>query len=385
MHSLRDEMSFFLSGKGMPYEKVSLMVAIVVTVVFSIILGNNTIKDANVAVIDLDNSKYSREIIEEMNASPFMQISAVINVPVDPKTLFYRDKNIAVVYLPKDLEKNRYSHSTGSIGVFYDNTNSAQTAEVKGALNEIIAIENQKISMQNPAVASGSETRIALNDRILFNPVGSNSNGETLGFLFFFSSMFFVFATIGMVPRLRMEKKLVNELHGGNPFALMSRLIPYGCCLITALFVGLAILRIMGDLTFSGNLFIFLLSLIFYVPALGIMSLLFGWNAANPGVAASRMILFVPGGFILGGMTGPIPILSDWVQVASHFFPLTWEYHFIRDILMRGASFMDCSKNFGGLILYLVVITFVFCLCFYRVRIALSKENESKKLLLTEG
>lgn len=386
MHSLRDELAFFFSGKGMPYEKVSLMVAIVVTVVLSIFLANNYAKDAHVAVIDLDNSKYSHEIIEEMNASPFIKVSAVLNIPTEPKSLFYRDQSVAVVYLPKDLEKNRYSQSAGSIGVFYDNTNSAQTADVKKALNTIIAIENQKGAAQNPVAAAAADAGISLNERELFNPVNSNSNGEVLGFLVFFSSMYFVFATIGIIPRLRLEKKLALELKDGDPFSLMMRLIPYGGCLITAIFIGLAILRIIGDLTFSGNVFVFLLSLIFYVPALGLFSLLFGWTAANPGVAASRMILFIPGGFIFGGPTGPITVLSEWVKVITHiFFPLTWEYHFTRDILTRGASFMDCAKEFGALMIFLGVVALVFCFCFYRARTSFMKLKEPKNSMITEG
>lgn len=386
MHSLRDELAFFFSGKGMPYEKVSLVVAIVVTVVLGTFLANNYTQDAKVAVIDLDNSQYSHEIIEEMNASPFIKVSAVLNMPAEPKSLFYRDKNIAVVYLPKDLEKNRYSQSAASIGVFYDNTNSAQTADIKKALNTIVAIENQKGAAQNPVTAAAAETSISLHERELFNPVNSNINGEVLGFLFFFSSMFFVFATIGIIPRLRLEKKLVLEFKDGSPFSLMTRLVPYGGCLITAIFVGLAILRIGGDLTFSGNILVFLLSLIFYVPALGLFSLLFGWTAANPGVAASRMILFIPGGFIFGGPTGPMSALPEWVPIITHiFFPLTWEYHFTRDILTRGASFMDCSQEFGALMIYLGAVALVFCFCFYRARASLMKIGEPENPMIAEG
>ncbi|MEN6567632.1 MAG: ABC transporter permease [Veillonellales bacterium] len=386
MHSLKDELAFFVSGKGMPYEKVSLVVAIVVTVVIGIFLANNYTQDANVAVIDLDNSKYSHEIIEKMNASPFIKISAVLNMPAEPTSLFYRDKNIAVVYLPKDLEKNRYSQSAASMGVFYDNTNSAQTVGVKDALNTIIASENQTGAAQNPAAVAAAAASISLNERELFNPVNSNSNGEVLGFLFFFSSMFFVFATIGIIPRLRLEKKLVVEFKDGSPFSLITRLFPYSVCLVTAIFVGLAILRILGDLTFSGNIFVFLLSLIFYIPALGMFSLLFGWTAANPGVAASRMILFIPGGFIFGGPTGPVSALPEWVRIITHiFFPLTWEYHFTRDILTRGASFMDCSKEFGALLIYLGVVALVFCFCFYRARAAFMKIKEQKNSIIAEG
>lgn len=376
MHSLKDELQFLFSGKGMPYEKVSLIVAIVISVVFTVIFANNYIKDGKVSVIDLDNSKYSRELIDTMNASPFIKIQAVLNTPAEPKTLFYRDDSIAVVYLPKDLEKNRYSQSAASIGVFYDNTNSAQTAEIKAALNEIIAAENQKIALETGGVG---ENGIMLHDRILFNPVNSTCNGETMGFLFFFSSMFFVFATIGMIPRLKLERKFSCVLEEGNPFAVLIRLIPYGGCLLTALFVGLAVLRIGGDLVFSGSVIVFLFSQVLYCMALGMMSLLFGWTALNPGVAASRMILFIPGGFILGGLTGPIPILPEWVQAVSHVFPLVWEYHFVRDILMRGAAFMDCARIFGGFMFYLAAIYLLFCFCFYKARQKHLKEQAARQ------
>ena len=78
----------------------------------------------------------------------------------------------------------------------------------------------------------------------------------------------------------------------------------------------------------SGNMFLFMALQFFYIWGVGMMSILFGWTAANPGVASSRMILFIPGGFILGGQAGPLIFIPEWVKILSHFFPLTWEFHF---------------------------------------------------------
>ena len=362
LNSLRDEVNFLFSGMGMPYQKVALMVAVVCTVIFTITLGNNTVQEAPVAVVDLDNSKYSHEIIDKLNASQYMKVTAVLNTPAEPKTLFYRDQNVAVVYLPRDLEKNRYTADAGSIGVFYDNTNTAQTADIKSALNELIAIDNQQ------AAGGAAQSGISLHERNLFNPAASTSNGETQGFLFFFSSMFFTFATIGMIPRLRLSGKLDRILEQGNPFDLMVRIVPYGGCLLTALFVGMAILRIWGDMVFSGHVLTFLFTQFFYIFVLGMLSLLMGWTASNPGIASSRMILFIPGGFILGGPTGPIPVLSGWVQTLSHIFPLTWEFHLVRDIITRGAGLTDISREFGAFLLYIGFVAVLFCFVFYKAR-----------------
>ena len=373
---IADEVKYLFSGQGMPYEKVSILVAMVVTLVLGTMLGNNVARDARVAVIDLDNSAYTRELTNRIEASQYMEVTAVLSTPVDPTELFYQDRAIAVVYFPRDLEKSRYTGEAAHVGVFYDNTNTAQSAEIRAALNEIVGLDNAAASGDTGSTNDAIAGSIALAERNLFNPNGSNYNVETQGFLFFFGSMFFVFATIGMIPRLRMTHELSAILADGTPWDLVLRLVPYACCLIVSFVLGMGILHTVGDMTFSGSLLVFLFVQVLYVMAVGMMSLLFGWGAANPGIASSRMILFIPGGFIFGGPTGPIPVYPDWVVAISHFFPLTWEFHFVRDIVARGAGLADISHELGAFLLYLAAIGIVFCWKFYRERRAQVAQEE---------
>ncbi len=361
MNSLKNEIRFLFSGQGMPYEKVCLMVAMVVTVLLTAMMSPNFAEDAKVTVIDMDNTRYSHEIIDRINASEYMKVTAVLNNAVNPEALCYRDQAVAVVYLPQGLEKNRYSNSDAAIGVFYDNTSTAWSAEIKEALNEIVAIDQS----QAAAARGASGSRLSLNGRNLFNPAGSTSNGTTQGFLFFFGSMFFTFATIGMIPRLRLTHELDRILLEGTPWDLIVRILPYGFCLMVSFVVGMAVLRTWGDMVFSGHLVTFLFIQVFYVMTVGMLALLFGWSAANPGIASSRMILFIPGGFIFGGPTGPLTHYPDWVIAVTHMFPLTWEFHFVRDIVTRGAGLMDISKELGAFFVYIGIVAVLFCWKFY--------------------
>ena len=358
----------------MPYEKVCLMVAMVITVIMSVILSGNIAKDAKVAVIDLDNSAYTRELINRIDASEFMEITAVLNTPQDPKALFYQDRAVTVVYFPQGLEKARYTGMAANVGVFYDNTSTAATSNIKEALNEIVGLDN---AAANGDVGSTNDSiygNLSLASRNLFNPQDSKDNGETLGFLLFFGAMFFTFATIGMIPRLRLTHQLDEVLLNGTPWDLLVRLVPYGCCLLVSWVVGLAVLRVWGDLTFSGSLLTFIFVQLFMIPTIGALSLFFGWTAANPGIASSRMILFIPGGFILGGMTAPTTFFADWVVKFSHVFPLTWEFHFQRDIIARGAGMADIAQTFGAFLVYMGIVGILFCLRF----------NASRKELLAQ-
>ena len=371
INSLKDETKFLFSGKGIPYEKVCLTVAMIISVFLSVLLAGNFSKDAPVVIIDLDNSRYSRELITQIDSSEYMKVKAVLNVATNPDELFYRDEADAVIYLPEGLEKNFYNGSSSPVGIFYDNTNTAQTADIKSAMNELIAINNAK---------NFSTGGLVLNDRNLFNPAGSTSNTQTLGFLFFFGAMFFVFATIGMVPRLRLTKQLEKILTDGTPWDLIGRIIPYAACMVVSFFFGMAILRIWGDLVFSGRVIDFLLIQIVFAIMLGMLSVLIGWTASNPGIASSRMILFIPGGFILGGVTSPLSHLSPWVVTASHIFPLTWEFHLTRDIIQRGATLPQISSEIGAFMIYVAIVAILLSLRFNIKRNDLIKARQEESL-----
>ena len=358
-NSLKDEVKFLFSGKGMPYEKVCIMVAMIISVFLSVILAGNFGKDVPVIIIDLDNSRYSHELTTKIDASEYMKVKDIIFSPTNPEELFYRDEVSAVIYFPQDTEKNFYSGSPSNIGIFYDNTNTAQTADIKEAMAELVAIENAMAT-------GGSSSGLTLNARNLFNPAGSTSNTQTQGFLFFFGSMFFVFATIGMIPRLRLTHQYEKIISEGTPWDLIGRLVPYCVGMVVSFFVGLAVLRVWGDLVFSGRVVEFLLIQIVYAVTVGMLSVLFGWTAANPGIASSRMILFIPGGFILGGVTSPLGHFSPWVVTLSHIFPLTWEFHFTRDIIQRGASLTEISSEIGAFFVYVAVVAILLCLRFYK-------------------
>ncbi len=368
--SFKDEIAVLFSGQGMPYEKVCILVAMVVSVLMSFLMSGNFAKDAPVAVIDLDNSRYSRELITRIEASEYMAVSEILYSPIDPETLFYRDHVIAVLYFPRGLEKERYSGGNGVIGAFYDYTNTAQAADIKQAMNSLVATDNAAAIQATGGTNTGTVT---LSSRNLFNPAGSTSNGQTQGFLFFFGSMFFVFATIGMIPRLRMTHQLDDILLNGTPWELVAKIVPYAFLMVISFFLGMAVLRVWGDLIFSGAIISFLIIQIFYSMNVGMLSLLVGWTASNPGLANSRMIFLIPGGFIFGGVTAPIAKFASWVVAFSHIFPLTWEFHFTRDIIQRGATLSDISSLIGAYLIYIGLCAVFFCWRFYHDKEILMK------------
>lgn len=369
MNSLHDELRYFLRRDGLHYYKSVFISTLAIVAAFTFILSNNQILNGKIAIVDLDNSRYSRALIDKINASVFIDVDLVLNSPADPAKLLYHDAYIAVVYLPEGMESRMYKLLPNSIGAFFDNTNSAQTGNVRSGLNEILASENMAFSHvggQAPAAAGG----LMVQERILFNTDGSYANTTILGILHMLASMGFCAAVLPILPRLRVEGKWRGQILSGNPFSLVLRLIPYVLCLAAALALSLGVLQQINAFRFVGSLTAYIASSILVIVAMGLLCFILGWKAKGPNGMLSPLIV-VPG-FLLGGIIFPLPILPGWLNAVANIFPLDWQFRFLRDIALRGAGFMDMSAQFGSLILYVTVLLGLLTVRFYREQVELS-------------
>ncbi len=102
--SILEEWTAMFSGRFPPYHKMGIAVALITTAAFSIILSHDVVFEAPVAVIDLDQSRWSAELIEKLNSSPYMQVKRVVHSPADPRRMTAHDRVQAVIFIPKDAQ-----------------------------------------------------------------------------------------------------------------------------------------------------------------------------------------------------------------------------------------------------------------------------------------
>lgn len=362
--SILEELAAMGSGRFVPYHKTALAVSAIVALLFSLIMRHACVFEAPVAVVDLDASKSSAELIEKINTSPFIEITAVYRTPIPADRLTEHDENIGVLYIPKEYEKTLLAGKRSvSIGYLADYSNSAQNAEVISALSEYIPELGAEIGA--PRVASlgigesavkAAMSPVMLKTRQLFNPTNAATTSTTIGFVYFFSSLFYGL-TVLMVPgRLRVMHRWEADVLHRTPLALLARGIPYAFFYTTAITLMTALLVVFGQLRFAGNYLTYLPSI--FMTGLGFfwLGLLMAWNTQNPGEGASRMTFLVPPGFIMGGATMATGYLADWAYHASYAFPLVWQYRFWRDYAMRGTATSAMTATYGAYLLYLTVI-----------------------------
>ncbi|OCG35889.1 multidrug ABC transporter permease [Gilliamella sp. Gris1-4] len=364
--SMLEELDAMLSGHFIPYYKVSLGLAAIVSLVFSIVLSHGAVFEGKIAVIDLDGSHYSTELISKVNTSPYIEVTEVIRSPVNPITLVSHDRNLGVLYIPKGLEKSlKKGDQTVRLGYFADDTNDAQNAKVLQSLNEYIPELGAELSVGKVAALGlgkeGIEATLSpmqLKTRYMFNPASSSTISTIIYFVYFFSSLTYGLTSLMIIGRLKVTGMWEQTIERGF-LPLLAKTIPYALFFTTALTLITAILVIFGQLRFDGNYFAFVPSIFMTGLAFGWLGLLLSWKTNNPGEGAGKMIFLVPPGFIMGGSTMAVGIMPIWTYYVSHAFPLVWLFKFFRDFAMRGRSLIDMLATYGAFIIYLTIIAFI--------------------------
>lgn len=290
--SILEEWTAMFSGRFPPYHKMGIAVAVITTVAFSIILSHDVVFEAPVAVIDLDQSRWSAELIEKLNASSYMQVERVVHSPADPRRMTAHDRVQAVIFIPKDAQASLLRGAqTVRLGTYLDDSNTAQNGGLISQLNEITAELSAERAASRPGGVSalgqttaGTEALLSplrMGFRYLSNPTGQGATGTVINFLLFFSLMFHGLTSLMIIGRLRVTGLWNTSVLSGSLVSLLLRGVPYALIYTTVVTTAISVLTTFGQLRFAGSIWQFVPAL-FWAPWL-----ILGWPICSPGTAKS--------------------------------------------------------------------------------------------------
>ncbi|TKH46504.1 ABC transporter permease [Paenibacillus terrae] len=359
MKSLRDEWTHLVHSK---YPIIAIIFPLIAVLGYSLLLPSSQINEANVVVVDQDNTAYSREFIQKIDASPNMNVAEVVSYTDNPEQYFYHEKFLAVISLPKGLEANHNRSLSSRVGLILDNTNAQSITLIRTAMQEIGVSENMGLSVpaimktgMNAEQAQGALNGIALEVRSLFNPTNDYQNTSVLAFTCMFSFMMLNINSLPLIARLRVSRRLAAELQ--NPFNILLRILPYTLFSTAGLIFSLGVLKMFGGSRFEANPVLFIIPVVLYVFGTVCLNILVAWGAAHPGVAIGRMVIVLMPAFVLSGAVLSRSLFPSLAIQIGDFFPFAWLYKFVRSMGLRGAPLQEMLPELGSMLLYVGVLS----------------------------
>ncbi|MDD2620482.1 MAG: ABC transporter permease [Syntrophomonadaceae bacterium] len=339
MKVIRDEWKHITSGN---FIKLMLIVPLLVAALFSYIFQNGIMQDAPLAVIDLDHSIYSRQLIDKLNSSQYIEVMEVFDNYVRSDMLLYNERYSGVLYLPTGLEKAYTQGKTINLGLYLDATMAAGASTIRSGISEVIGTEN---------AMKGASAVLSLEQRSLYNPTNQAIMSYVMLFINVVMLGLIAFNTLPIAPRLRQEGKLTDDLK--NPAVILFRTIPYALISCVSFYIVIGVLKQAGNLRFEANFFELFVPLYLYGTCTCLLSIALGWTAATPAKSTGRIVWLLTPSFLLSGVLVPYSLLPTLLQWIFQVLPLSVQFKIMRGMGYKGGALQYFMPELGH---YLLII-----------------------------
>ncbi|WP_411348653.1 ABC transporter permease [Paenibacillus sp. WLX2291] len=361
MKALIDEIKLILNGK---FIWIMLIAPLIISSAFGYVFKNNQLNEAPVAVVDMDHSDYSQQLIEKLDADQYINIKYITYNYMEPNSFLYNEDYFGVIYLPAGLEKSHAQGGQVNIGLYVDTALATATTYLRNGVTEVINAENSSVAAGklvalgvSSAQAANFTTGLSLQTRLLYNPTNNTLMSSVIGFLNTVFLSILGGATLGIVPRMREQGVLADALR--RPLSLVLRVVPYSVIATISMYLVMGCLKQIGGLRFEVNVYELWIPFLMYTIALSLLCMLVGWSASNPARAAGRITMILLPSFILSGAQIPVALLPPILQNVSHVLPLSWHFKFLRGLGFRGGDLKYFGQEIGGFLILITSFLFI--------------------------
>lgn len=359
MKSLTEEWKYVAGSKFL----ITIFVApLIAALFFGLMFSKNQISESPVVIMDEDHSSYSRQLITNINASPYMKVTEVFPSRMNPDTLLANEQAVAVIVLPAGLELRKERGESTNIGVLMDNTMPSGLTGIRTAIQEIMTTEKMTLSMTGLAgqgidaeTATGIISPLTLVQRMLYNPTTSFIGSMVIGFVNIVVLMITTGAAGAVAPRLRREGRLFAN--GTSPAQLWIRVVPYALLSTVSLLLSYGLLKQVGAMRFEAEPYLFIIPLLLYSFALSLLGMLLGYTAKDVSKVGSRMSVLLYPSFLVTGIQLTPLALPVFFQVTAWALPMNWLNRLIRGMAFRNGDLTAYSLELGALLIIIGAAT----------------------------
>jgi ABC-2 type transport system permease protein len=307
------------------------------------------IKNINLGVLDQDLSSTSRGIISKFEGSPFFKVKQFSFDEQNLKDELAAGNIDLYLHFPPNFEKDLYKDQETSINLQLDAINGSKAGVAQNYAMSIISDYNNDFRTHIAVIPEAMKPgNINIIPAFWYNPELDYQTFMVPGILVILVTMIGAFLS-GMNIVKEKEQGTIEQLNV-TPIKkyqfIVGKLLPFW-------FIG------MFELALGLTLGV----LIFNIPILGNLGLLFGFTAiylililgfgllVSTFTDTQQQAMFISWFFLvifilMSGLFTPIESMPDWAQQITHFNPIKYFVEVIRMVLLKGSGWMETQQHF---------------------------------------
>lgn len=314
---------------------------------------NSDPKHLPVAVIDADQSIFSRSVLAGLKNSAYFELTRAIQSDAEGERLLAQGEVQFVVTIPTQFSRKLWRGERPSLLIEADATDPSATSNALGALNEIV---RQTLARDLGKDTPPGAVEIVIHRR--YNPEGITQHNIVPGLMGVILTMTMIMMTSLAVTRERergtMEHLLAMPVH---PLEVMlGKIMPYifvGYIQVTLILLAS---RYMFSVPVQGSLVLLLLCVLVFIAANLAVGMMFSTIARNQMQAMQMTFFFFLPSMLLTGFMFPFRGMPVWAQRIGEVLPLTHFLRLVRGIMLKGNGVVEAWANLWPLLVFMLVV-----------------------------
>ncbi|MGJ4860346.1 ABC transporter permease [Labrys sp. La1] len=325
---------------------LTTIIPLILIAVLSVTFSAGLVTRLPIAVLDLDGSELSRQVIRTVDATPDTAIGMRVADLGEGKRAIQSGKIYGLLMLPKNLERDVFAGRQPQVVFFYNNQLMTPGGLAsRGVNNAVPAVEGAvRISLRTSrgtlaAAAQQAITPIPVQTQALFNPTLNYAHfllacilPAVLQIVIVLSSVY----AVGLDTQTRHRLRILRRLGKGLWPALAGKMLPYTLIFLGVLGLSDAILFGLLGLPLRGNPFLLLAAGTLYILACQFYGLVLTLFIKPVASALSLATLIVSPAFGYMGIGFPRLGMNAFAYWWSAGLPGTWYLTARIDQTLRG-------------------------------------------------
>lgn len=314
---------------------------------------DQNVRDLPTVVVDQDQTRYSRELMDKMRATKTFAIARVTNSTEEAREMISQGRARVGVVIPPDFHDRRVRHDNAAFLVLIDGSDSNVSAQALASINGLVAQQNL-----DSVRAAGARPVMSAQPIVLFNPEGRTANYIIPGLVAILLQIAaMVLASVAIVREREqgtMEQLLVTPIHPTG--LVLGKLAPYLVIGIVEMALILTIMRWGFGVPIQGSLVFLFVMAVVYLFALLALGLFISMRSQTQMQAQQMAQMLLLPSIFLSGYIFPVAGLPTVLYWIGRALPATHMIDVMRGAVLRSAGPLDLLPSVLALLALSVLL-----------------------------
>ncbi|HEX4909641.1 MAG TPA: ABC transporter permease [Permianibacter sp.] len=310
------------------------------------------------AVLNQDDSPFSRSLIAAMQTSQYFVLTETVSRRSDADALLKRGDVQFVLEIPGDFSRRLLRGEKPALLLTADATDPAATGNAVATLNQLVqqALQPDLHGPLQPLAGAPPAFELRLHKR--YNPEGITQYNIVPGLLGVILTMTMIMMTALAITkeaeRGTMEALLAMPLQAAE--VMLGKIVPY----IFVGYIQVAVVLLSAAFLFGvpivGSIALLMACILLFILANLAVGISISSVARSQTQAMQMTFFFFLPSLLLSGFMFPFRGMPTWAQWLGEVFPLTHFLRIVRGILLKGNGVIEVSPALLALTVFTLVV-----------------------------